>query len=154
MDMVMFDKLLKFMGKKDKVKVVTEYINPNIINIVAEHMPEPINKCNTIFNLKANLSSMLIIKGEESAILPTNLSLKLPKNCCAIISLKVDGLVIPSGFTVITPDHTTEIKIPVKNTSTQKRVTLYNQQVIAELLIVSLYTPEFIRVKRLNEVTK
>ena len=53
--MVMFDKLLKFMGKKDKVKVVTKYINPNIINVVAEHMPEPINKCNTIFNLKACL---------------------------------------------------------------------------------------------------
>ena len=152
--MVMFDKLLKFMGKKDKVKVVTEYINPNIINIVAEHIPDSTNKCNTIFNLRANLGALLILKGEESATLATGLSIKLPKNCCAIVSLKIDGLIIPSGFTIITPDHTTEIKIPVKNISSQKRITIYNDQIIAELLIVSLYTPEFIRVKRLNEVTK
>ena len=152
--MVMFDKLLKFMGKKDKVKVVTEYINPNIINIVAEHMPEPINKCNTIFNLKANLDALLILKGEESATLATGLSIKLPKNCCAIVSLKIDGLIIPAGFTIITPDYTTEIKIPVKNMSQQKRVSIYNNQVIAELFIINLYTPEFVRAKRLSEVTK
>lgn len=152
--MVMFDKLLKFMGKKDKVKVVTKYINPNIINVVAEHMPEPINKCNTIFNLKANLDALLILKGEESATLATGLSIKLPKNCCAIVSLKIDGLIIPTGFTIITPDHTTEIKIPVKNMSQQKRVSIYNNQVIAELFIINLYTPEFVRAKRLSEVTK
>jgi len=152
--MVMFDKLLKFMGKKDKVKVVTEYINPNIINVVAEHLPEAINKCNTIFNLKVSLNAMLLIKGEESAILSTNTCIKIPQNCCGIVTLKTDGLIIPSGFVVITPDHTTDIKIPVKNMSQQKRVSVYNNQVIAELFIINLYTPEFVRVKRLNEVTK
>ena len=152
--MVMFDKLLKFMGKKDKVKVVTKYINPNIINVVAEHMPEPINKCNTIFNLKACLNSMLLIKGEESTVLSTNTCIKIPQNCCGIVTLKIEGLIIPSGFLVITPDHTTDIKIPVKNMSQQKRVSIYNNQVIAELFIINLYTPEFVRAKRLSEVTK
>lgn len=162
----MFKNIFKFMSKKDivivkevdnkVVNVVYKRNTHNIINYIAGYKPEEKVEHSNIFILKASLPSQLLIKAEESHIIATGMSIKLPLNCYGILMLKVDGLILQGGIAVLTPNDTNEIKIHVKNPSNQKRVTIQNNQVIAELFIINnSYTNSFVQVKRFDsEVTK
>lgn len=160
----MFKNMFKFMGRKDIVKevdnkvvnVVYKQKTHKIINYIASYKPEEKVEHSNIFILKANLPSQLLIKGEESTVVATGMSIKLPLNCYGILMLKVDGLILQGGIVILTHKDVAEIKINVKNPSNMKRVVIQNNQVIAELFIINnLYTNSFVQVKRFDsEVTK
>lgn len=157
----MFKNMFKFMGRKDIVKEVDNKIvykqkTHKIINYISSYKPEEKVEHSNIFILKANLPSQLLIKGEESVVVATGMSIKLPLNCYGILMLKVDGLILHGGIVILTHKDVDEIKINVKNPSNMKRVTIQNNQVIAELFIINnLYTNSFVQVKTFDsEVTK
>ena len=160
----MFKNMFNFMRRKDIVKEVDNKVvnvvykrnTHKIINYIAGYKPEEKVEHSNIFILTANLPSQLLIKAEESTVISTGMRIKLPLHCYGLLMLKVDGLILQGGIAVLTHNDTAEIKINVKNPSSQKRLTIVNNQVIAELFIINnLYTNSFVQVKRFaSEVTK
>jgi dUTP pyrophosphatase len=132
----------------------------NTVNIKCSYVPERKTIGSAAVDLIAQVPSTgLIFRAGETHLIPTGLHIEIPEGKCGLLLMR-SGLSIQSplglanGVGLIDSDYRGEIKVPMRNYSSQKRHTISNGERIAQLLIVDYFTPTLNRVKELKETVR
>jgi deoxyuridine 5'-triphosphate nucleotidohydrolase len=116
----------------------------NTVNIKCSYVPERKTIGSAAVDLIAQVPSTgLIFRAGKCGLLlmRSGLSIQSP-------------LGLANGVGLIDSDYRGEIKVPMRNYSSQKRHTISNGERIAQLLIVDYFTPTLNRVKELKETVR
>lgn len=131
-----------------------------VVNIKCTYLPERKTDGAAAYDLVAQLNTpTLLFKAGETMLVPTGLSIEIPKEKCGLILIR-SGLSINSplglanGVGLIDSDYRGEIKIPLRNYSATKRYSINNGDRVAQLLIIDCFNPIFNRVKELKETIR
>lgn len=92
-------------------------------------------------DLRANIAKDIVIHpGSETVIIPSGISAHIADDCfgllCSRSGLGTRGLNVATGVSIIDSNYRGEIKIPIRNTSTNETFTVKNGDRIAQMIIV------------------
>lgn len=131
------------------IKVQIKKLDPNV------EIPEYKTSGSSGVDLMANLSQNIIIKSGESCLVPTGLSISIPKDCEVQIRPR-SGLAAKSQITVLnTPgtidsDYRGELKIIIFNHGKEKFV-IKNKDRIAQMVLMPILKFDFQEVDDLGD---
>ena len=131
------------------IKVQIKKLDPNV------EIPEYKTSGSSGVDLMANLSQNIIIKSGESCLVPTGLSISIPKDCEVQIRPR-SGLAAKSQITVLnTPgtidsDYRGELKIIIFNHGKEQFV-IKNKDRIAQMVLMPILKFDFQEVDELDD---
>ena len=131
------------------IKVQIKKLDPNV------EIPEYKTSGSSGVDLMANLSQNIIIKSGESCLVPTGLSISIPKDCEVQIRPR-SGLAARSQITVLnTPgtidsDYRGELKIIIFNHGKEQFV-IKNKDRIAQMVLMPILKFDFQEVDELDD---
>ena len=131
------------------IKVQIKRLDPNV------EIPEYKTSGSSGVDLMANLSQNIIIKSGESCLVPTGLSISIPKDCEVQIRPR-SGLAAKSQITVLnTPgtidsDYRGELKIIIFNHGKEQFV-IKNKDRIAQMVLMPILKFDFQEVDDLDD---
>ncbi len=138
------------------------YIPETTVKISSVRFPVPTKGTDgaAAYDIQANLlhEGKVEILPQETKVIGTGITLELPSHLMALL-LPRSGLATKHGITLansvglIDPDYRGEIKVAIKNTGT-KTFVINDADRIAQMLIMSFVSPEFISVKQVFNTTR
>ena len=133
-------------------------IQIKIVNTSDNPLPEYATSGSSGMDLRASLSTPLVLKPRERQLVPTGLFVELPENFEAQIRPR-SGLAIKQGITclnspgTIDADYRGEIKIILINLSEQEQVINPGDR-IAQMVIQQVQKASWIKTELLNETER
>lgn len=91
-------------------------------------------------DLRANIKESIVLHpGSETVIVPSGISVHIPDDCfgllCSRSGLGTKGLNVATGVSIIDSNYRGEVKIPIRNTSTNEVFTINSGDRIAQLIV-------------------
>ena len=130
----------------------------NVINLSENPLPEYATEGSSGMDIRANNSAPVILKPLERALIPTGISLEIPRGFEAQMRPR-SGLAVKKGLTclnspgTIDSDYRGELKVLLINLSNEPQTILWGER-IAQVVFAKVDMVELIPVTQLNETNR